>query len=140
MIRRAKLEDIRALHALNRDELGYEYPMKETRKNLERIIEQNSGHVLLVYEQAGKVLAYVHGHSYQTLYFPALLNVLALAISSKHQGEWIGRQLLDALEKVAIEQGLYSTRVKPKSNPMGAHRLNEQLAIESNKKQSRYLR
>lgn len=77
MIRKVKLEDAVAIQRLNAECLGYDFDRKATEAQLKRLLE-NGQHLILVAEEGGQVIGYAHAASYDCLYFPSLLNLLAL--------------------------------------------------------------
>lgn len=62
MIRSARLSDVQALYAINRDSLGYDSDMSATKAQLEKLL-QDSNHTILVAEENGQVIGYVHASS-----------------------------------------------------------------------------
>ena len=92
MIRKVKLSDAAAIQRLNAECLGYDFDRKATEAQLKRLLE-NDQHLILVAEEDGQVIGYAHAASYDCLYFPSLLNLLALAVAQDFQGKGHGRAL-----------------------------------------------
>ncbi|MCC7666668.1 hypothetical protein [Liquorilactobacillus satsumensis] len=62
MIRNVKEIDGIAIQRLNKDQLGYDYPLNKTNKNLKRLLNDSRHHYMLVFEDDNtkKVNGYVH--------------------------------------------------------------------------------
>ena len=82
MIRKVKLSDAAAIQRLNAECLGYDFDREATEAQLKRLLESDQ-HLILVAEEGGQVIGYAHAASYDCLYFPFLLNLLALAVRSR---------------------------------------------------------
>lgn len=110
MIRSARLSDAQALYVINRDSLGYDSDMSATKAQLEKLL-QDSNHTILVAEENGHVVGYVHARLYETLYFKPLWNLMALAVSQDYQGKGFRAALLSKLEKLAQQSNISGIRV-----------------------------
>ena len=110
MIRKVKLEDAVAIQRLNAECLGYNFDRKATEAQLKRLLE-NDQHLILVAEADGQVIGYAHAVSYDCLYFPSLLNLLALAVAQDFQGQGHGRALMQALREEAKEAAYTGIRI-----------------------------
>ncbi|CAK8053913.1 GNAT family N-acetyltransferase [Eupransor demetentiae] len=95
MIRPAKLSDIKALNALNKNEMGYDFPLEDARQQLALILADSEHHVLAVFEdeQSSAVRGYIHAELYREIYAEDAFNLLALAVDSSQQGQGIGSAL-----------------------------------------------
>ena len=96
MIRKVQLRDATSIQRINAESLGYDFDRKATEAQLKRLLE-NDQHLILVAEESGQVIGYAHAASYDCLYFPSLLNLLALAVAQDFQGRGHGRALMQAL-------------------------------------------
>ena len=96
MIRKVKLSDAAAIQRLNAECLGYDFDREATEAQLKRLLETDQ-HLILVAEEGGQVIGYAHAASYDCLYFPSLLNLLALAVAQDSQGQGHGRALMHCL-------------------------------------------
>ena len=88
VIRDAVVEDAPAIAQLNRDGMGYDYPVERTREKL-RACLGNPSHKILVAESEGVVVGYVHLEDYDTLYADSLKNILGIAVAEScrlHRG------------------------------------------------------
>lgn len=120
MIRPAKLDDADALYHINRDALGYDYPIELTRKRLAMVLDAGRDR-LLVAELDGDIVGYIHCADYDCIYQPPLKNILALAVLEQVRGRGVGKLLLTAAEDWARECDCKGVRLVSGFNRMGAH-------------------
>lgn len=106
MIRKVKLSDAAAIQRLNAECLGYDFDREATEAQLKKLLE-NDQHLILVAEEGGQVIGYAHAARYDCLYFPSLLNLLALAVAQDFQGQGHGRALMQALREEAKSRRLH---------------------------------
>jgi predicted N-acetyltransferase YhbS len=138
MIRLAKVEDAEQIQKINQEELGYNYPVKQTKENLTRLLADSKHHLLLVFENDGKVIGYVHTELFEETYFPPMYNVLALAVAKSAQQKGIGTQLMNAVEQFAEKAGINEIRLNSGEERYGAHQFYERLGYHCSKKQKRF--
>ena len=136
-IREARLSDCAAIARLNREELGYDYPEKQTREKL-RACLANPAHKVLVAERGGEVLGYLHLADYDVLYYPHLKNVLGLAVSHRCRRQGAGKALLAAGEAWAGETGAAGVRLVSGEERKGAHAFYQSLGYRGNKLQRNF--
>ena len=137
MIRKIKLRDAAAIQRLNDECLGYDFDRKATEAQLVRLLE-NDQHLILVAEEAGQVIGYAHAASYDCLYFPSLLNLLALAVASDFQGQGHGRALMQALREEAKAAGYTGIRINSGISRSAAHEFYRSLGCSEKADQKRF--
>ena len=120
MIRKIKLRDAAAIQRLNAECLGYDFDREATEAQLKRLLE-NDQHLILVAEEDGQVIGYAHAASYDCLYFPSLLNLLALAVAQDFQGQGHGRAQMQALREEAKAVGYTGIRINSGISRSAAH-------------------
>lgn len=120
VIRQAATGDAAAIEKLNRDVMGYDYPLPQVR--LEEILHK-PGHVLLVAQIGDAVAGYAHAEEYCLTYAPPYLNLLALAVHEQYQRQGIGKKLLQAIEQYAQDIGATGMRILSGNSRMAAHAL-----------------
>lgn len=119
-IRECTQTDAAAIHALSRDELGYDYPLSDTAEKLRSLLTDSS-HKILVACIDDLVVGYVHASDYDLLYAPHLKNIMGIAVSSEHRGLGIGRALLEHIEEWAKDTGAAGIRLVSGAERTGAH-------------------
>ena len=137
MIRRIKLSDAAAIQRLNAECLGYDFDREATEAQLKRLLE-NDQHLILVAEEGGQVIGYAHAASYDCLYFPSLLNLLALVVAQDFQGQGHGRALMQALREEAKEAGYTGIRINSGISRSSAHEFYRSLGCSEKSDQKRF--
>ena len=137
MIRKVKLSDAAAIQRLNAECLGYDFDRKATEAQLKRLLE-NDQHLILVVEEDGQVIGYAHAVSYDCLYFPSLLNLLALAVAQDFQGQGHGRALMQALREAGKAAGYTGIRINSGISRSAAHEFYRSLGCSEKADQKRF--
>lgn len=135
MIRKVKLSDAAAIQQLNAECLGYDFDREATEAQLKRLLE-NDQHLILVVEEDGQVIGYAHAASYDCLYFPSLLNLLAVA--QDFQGQGHGRALMQALREEAKAAGYTGIRINSGISRSAAHEFYRSLGCSEKAEQKRF--
>lgn len=142
MIRAVTLKDLNKIHQINRDELGYDYPLDKSLNQLRKILNDPNHHFLALYQNDfdHKILGYVHAEIYEEIYADPSLNVLALAVSSDSQKSGIGTQLMGWLEDQALKNGLTNIRLNSGMSRTAAHNFYEHIGYKHIKDQKKFLK
>ncbi len=119
-IRLAREDDADAVHAVNRDALGYPYPLEKTRICLKTLLHSGQDR-LFVACLNDAVVGYIHGAHYECTYADPVKNIMALAVLPQYQGLGIGRMLLEALESWAQAEHCAGIRLGSGVERAGAH-------------------
>ena len=133
-IRDAVMADAPALTRLSREELGYDYPEEELLANLKDVLADPRNKVLVA-ENDGEVVGYLHLADYRLLYMPGLKRILGIAVASSHHREGIGSALLNAGEAWAKEDGAAGIALTSGETRTGAHAFYRSLGYEGVKMQ-----
>ena len=136
MIRKVKLSDAAAIQRLNAECLGYDFDREATEAQLKRLLESDQ-HLILVAEEGGQVIGYAHAASYDCLYFPFLLNLLALAVAQDFQGQGHGRELMQALREEGKAAGYTGIRINSGISRAAAHEFYRSLGCSEKADQKR---
>lgn len=134
MIRACELDDAAAIQKLNKEEMGYDYPLEEVIRKLEYLLDSDKDQ-LFVAELDGKVVGYIHASSYETSYTISLKNIMGIAVSQRHQGQGIGALLLQRAEAWARESGAKGIRLVSGETRTHAHEFYRHMGYTSSKKQ-----
>lgn len=137
ILRDAMVSDARALAKLNREEMGYDFPVEETGKKLQASLE-NPEKKILVAEIQGRVVGYVHLESYDVLYAPHMKNVMGIAVAGEFRRQGVGKALLTAGETWARETGAVAVRLVSGDARKGAHAFYQSLGYTGNKLQRNF--
>ena len=137
MIRKVKLSDAAAIQRINAESLGYDFDREATEAQLKRLLE-NDQHLILVAEEGGQVIGYAHAASYDCLYFPSLLNLLALAVAQDFQGQGHGRALMQALREEGKAAGYTGIRINSGISRSAAHEFYRCLGCSEKADQKRF--
>ena len=109
-IRRAMISDAKPIYELCHNELGYQYSEDQVTANVRRLIG-DSTNLVLVAEQNGEVVGFIHAHNHDPIYAPPMKNVVAMAVRHDHQMHGLGRTLIGAVENWALEDGACAVRL-----------------------------
>ena len=137
MIRKVQLRDATSIQRINAESLGYDFDRKATEAQLKRLLE-NDQHLILVAEEGGQVIGYAHAASYDCLYFPSLLNLLALAVTQDFQGQGHGRALMQALRDEGKAAGYTGIRINSGISRSSAHEFYRSLGCSEKADQKRF--
>lgn len=137
IIRRCKLCDAFALHILNKNEMGYDYPEEKTENNLKTALEKDH-EVIFVAESEGRIVGYIHASVYELLFSDKGVNILGIAVSSEHIRKGIGRALVSVVEEWAISCGASYIRLVSGESRQNAHLFYEKCGFTSNKMQKNF--
>lgn len=140
MIRKIKVSDAYEICQINKESLGYSYPIESTKRQLESILSDTTHYVLIGYEDklSNKIVGYLQAEVYRTTYFKTLFNVLGLAVLSNYQKQGIGKRLMLELEDEAIKRKIGMIRLNSGIERIEAHHFYEKLGYSGNKEQKRY--
>lgn len=133
-VRKCKLKDAAAIAELNRLETGYEYPAEATEDKLKKLLSDSSC-LILVAENDGRVVGYVHAEGYELLYFPTMVNIMGIAVSSDCRRMGVGKALMAGVEKWADEIGAEAVRLVSGAERKTAHKFYENIGFTPGKTQ-----
>lgn len=122
-IREAILSDVTALADLA-TQLGYPCTHGQMAVRME-ILSGRSGNGVLVAENEGRVVGWLHVSGMYFLESAAFAEVLGLIVDKEHRGQGIGKQLLDGAVRWAAEHGYDKLRVRSNLIREDAHRFYE---------------
>jgi predicted N-acetyltransferase YhbS len=136
-IRCAKAKDAPAIHRLNRDSLGYDASLEETKERLSRILGMEQFRIFVA-EEDGKTVGYVEASDYELTYRDPFKNVLALAVDEGLRMKGVGRALLKEVEGWAMEEGCIGVRLVSSTYRIGAHQFYVNCGYEKIKEQAQF--
>ena len=122
-IREAIHSDVTALADLA-TQLGYPCTPGQMAVRME-MLAGRSGNGVLVAENEGRVVGWLHVSGMYFLESAAFAEVLGLVVDKEHRGQGIGKQLLDGAVRWAAEHGYDKLRVRSNLIREDAHRFYE---------------
>ena len=133
-IREMKIEDYKDIYELNCQEMGYDYPIQDTK---EKLIQLSQSHYDQIYVAVihNKVVGYVHANDYDTIYAPHMKNIMGIAVSKDYKRQGIGKALLNEIEKWAKDTGAKGIRLVSGSSRKGAHAFYHQCGYSGDRTQ-----
>ena len=105
-IREARLTDAESIWRLNLLFMGYEYPLDAMIGQFSSMLDSR-GHKFFVAVADGRVVGFIHGTDFDTLYSPPMKRILQLVVDESYRGRGIGRSLLEKIENWAMENDCY---------------------------------
>ena len=137
IIRECKIQDYKFIFLLNKNEMGYEYPIDDTKKNLKQLLK-DSNQKIYVAIVLDTVVGYIHANNYDLLYAPHLKNIKGIAVSHEFRKNGIGRMLLHEVEKWAQNTGAYGVRLVSGAARSGAHAFYMSCGYNESKEQKNF--
>lgn len=119
-VRECALTDCESIYLLNKNDLGYDFPIEKTAKRLEMILGSEKDKIFVA-EYGGKVIGYIHACDYDVIYGPSMKNILGLAVDSAYRKLGAGKALLTAAENWAKETGSAGVRLCSGAQRKEAH-------------------
>lgn len=138
-IRDVTADDAAAISEINREALGYEFGVEDTRAQLERIVKAPNI-ALLVAVDGEEVLGYIQLSDYENTYHRPLKNLITLATSPRHQRRGVGRRLLAAGEEWARADGACGVRLVTGQNRVDARKFYAANGYEVRKEQTNLIK
>lgn len=120
VIRKATVHDAEAIHKLNCDEMGYDYPADKTEEKLKFLLDSTKDAVYVATVN-DTVVGYIHANDYDLIYAPHMKNIMGIAVDSSYKHNGIGKALLQQVELWAKETGASGIRLVSGAGRTDAH-------------------
>lgn len=133
-IRECNPDDYEAIYRLNRDEMGYDYPLEKTRAKLENLLNDAENKIYVAVAD-NKVVGYVHANSYESIYLDSLKNIMGIAVDSEYKRRGIGKMLLCAVEDWAKKSCASGVRLVSGGTRKDAHKFYQACGYGDGKEQ-----
>ncbi|USB33451.1 GNAT family N-acetyltransferase [Paenibacillus sp. YPG26] len=141
MIREIKLTDYHDIYELNQifNPNLAAFSKEKVKEKIENITN-NTKDIILVCEENGEVIGYIHGSPYELLFAEPLVNVLGFVVRENNRNQGIGGMLMERLEQWARDCG--SSGIKLLSHPsrVQAHRFYERRGFIFTKDQKNFVK
>lgn len=133
-IRECEVKDTDAIYKLNCEEMGYQYPLEETKKKLEKLIQSKENKIYVATED-NNVIGYIHAVDYDVIYSPLMKNIMGIAVATAYKRRGIGSALMSAVENWAEETGASGVRLVSGETRTGAHEFYRNVGYSYKKQQ-----
>lgn len=137
IIREAQPGDYAKIAELNKNEMGYDFPVEDTKRKLNCLLEEKSQKIFVAVAD-GEVKGYIHANDYDVLYAPHLKDIMGIAVASGYRRNGIGKLLLNAVEDWARSTGACGVRLVSGTERTGAHSFYETCGYTSSKEQKNF--
>ncbi|WP_308780374.1 GNAT family N-acetyltransferase [uncultured Clostridium sp.] len=137
-IREIKISDYNDIYLLNQ-ELGYLFSIEKVKDRIS-YIRENTKDVILVAEKDNEVIGYIHGSSYETLYFNSLINILGFVVKKDFRNLGVGNLLINSLENWTKENEYMGIRLVSGYERTDAHRFYEKHGYINKKDQKNFIK
>jgi len=134
IIRECRMEDASAIQKFNSEEMGYDYPLEDTKLSIEKLLGRKSDKIFVAV-QDGTVVGYAHANDYDLLYMPHMKNIMGIAVASAFRRRGIGKLLLTAVEEWAKATGAVGVRLVSGAARIGAHEFYSSCGYDGGKQQ-----
>ena len=137
-IRNARPEDAAAIQLLNKEALGYDYPLEKTREKLEAAYLDETQCILVAELDDDIVVGYIHLQNYDTLYFDPMKNVLGIAVFPAFRRRGVATRLMAEAEEWAVGTGASGIRLTSGTSREEAHAFYLRMGYEEKKLQKNF--
>ncbi len=138
-VREANLNDTEMLYTINKEELGYDFDLENTRIRLSNLLN-NSSNKIIVAELNQKIVGYVHGVDYDLFYSNHMKNIMGIAVASEYKRKGIGSLLIKDIESWAKNTGAVGVRLNSGSTRLSAHEFYLSCGYEPKKEQKNFFK
>lgn len=130
-------EDVPAVARLS-GQLGYPSTEEQVRRRFERLAGQEDRETLVALDRAGQVIGWVHVAVQCTIESDPAGEVWGLVVDESARNRRVGRLLMDAAERWALERGLAEMAVRSNVIRADAHRFYLAIGYEVAKSQYKF--
>ncbi|MDE6148798.1 MAG: GNAT family N-acetyltransferase [Ruminococcus sp.] len=139
-VRKAIFSDAQSICNINKNSLGYDYPLKNTKEQIKKILTDDKTILLVSVVEDNIVTGYIEASIYDTAYSGTYVNIMALAVDGKHQKNGCGKMLLTAVEDWAKNNNAVGIRLESSTFRTEAHKFYEACGYECLKEHKNFKR
>ncbi len=139
IIRSCLPSDYEKIHKLNKNGLGYDFPVELTKERLSLILTYPNNRIFVALI-GGEVIGYIHAADYDCTYSEPVKNILAIVVDEAYRGRGIGKTLLCAAEDWAKECGCCGVRLVSSEFRTDAHAFYLRCGYTDRKMQKNFLK
>ncbi|EMB33247.1 GNAT family N-acetyltransferase [Treponema denticola] len=137
IIREVTIDDYKDIWNLNKNALGYDFPLEKTKTQLEKILTGKGAKIFGAFVD-DKLIGYVHIADYECSFNDSLKNIMGIAVDPSYRKQGIGRALLTKAETWARDTGAAGIRLVSSVGRMEAHKFYEAMGYTSKKEQKNF--
>ncbi|MGI0518700.1 GNAT family N-acetyltransferase [Treponema denticola] len=137
IIREVTIDDYKDIRNLNKNALGYDFPLEKTKTQLEKILTDKGAKIFGAFVD-DKLIGYVHIADYECSFNDSLKNIMGLAVDPSYRKQGIGRALLTKAETWARDTGAAGIRLVSSVGRIEAHKFYEAMGYTSKKEQKNF--
>lgn len=138
-VRHIKTSDWKDIHELN-VKMGYNYGPENVERRIQSILDASTD-IVLVIEVEGKVVGYVHGTPYNTLYTDRMINIIAFVFTVEYREcKEMTTAIIEKFEKEAKRNGFFGVRMSANSDRVVLHGIMLDNGYESRRVQNHYIK
>lgn len=138
-IRNAKISDAEAINKLNLQEMGYDYPIENTKEIITKILNKETDRIFVASVE-DKVIGYIHINDYHLLYAPTMKNIMGIAVAKDFRRKGVGSALIAYAERWAKETGATAIRLVSGAERCDAHEFYKRLGFSNEKTQIKFIK
>lgn len=138
-IREAKIDDYVSIQKLNRNGLGYDYPVEKTKEKLQIVLALPSDKIFVA-ECDNSIIGYIHLEGYECTYCDSIKNILGIVVEENYRQKGVGRALIRQAEKWAKESGSIGIRLTSGFSRTIAHEFYQSCGYRYKKDQKNFFK
>lgn len=137
IIREVTIDDYKDIRSLNKNALGYDFPLEKTKTQLEKILTGKDAKIFGAFVD-DKLIGYVHIADYECSFNDSLKNIMGIAVAPSYRKQGIGRALLTKAETWARDTGAAGIRLVSSVGRTEAHKFYAAMGYTSKKEQKNF--
>ena len=137
IIREVTIDDYKDIRSLNKNALGYDFPLEKTKTQLEKILTGKDAKIFGAFVD-DKLIGYVHIADYECSFNDSLKNIMGIAVDPAYRKQGIGRTLLSQAETWARDTGAAGIRLVSSVGRTEAHKFYAAMGYTSKKEQKNF--
>ena len=139
IIRYIQTSDWQDIHELN-VKMEYQYEANKVELRIQNILDASTD-IVLVLEVDGKVVGYVHGTPYNTLYADRMISIIAFAFTVEYREcKEMTDAILSKFDKEAKRNGFSAVRMSADADRVILHRIMLENGFENKRDQRHYIK
>ena len=138
LIRKTVPEDAENICEINKISLGYDFSADKTVVQIKQITKDEKTLLLSATDDENRAVGYIEAQIYDTPYAKTDVNIMALAVNEKFQGQGIGKKLLSAAENWGKAKDAVGITLESSTYRTEAHKFYEACGYECAKEHKNF--